>query len=275
MECKANVRVHNPELFPHHVENYALLQRETNQWKDQAKNWQEHFLRVEQERCSLSSRVVSTSKPHPSSCSTNGTSMPRPPTYQSAVPSSTNREAGSSQSPLVRQNSRSANGRTTKRKVPSKSELPPYSEVIQTPQTNKTSAFKSTTRSNGKPAAASSRAKRTAPAPPAAATAEPPKQPQQPQQIFIRRVHAVVEVKQEEESDEDLSEPPPPESPEESLPTPRRSRNSRRARQIVEDDDEYVPDDAFPELGSNEDAEDDELMIGAGVCFTPTPVFIT
>lgn len=41
----------------HHIENYALLQRETNQWKDQAKNWQEHFLRVEQERCSLSSRV--------------------------------------------------------------------------------------------------------------------------------------------------------------------------------------------------------------------------
>jgi len=34
-----------------------MLQRETNHWKDQAKNWQEHFLRVEQERCSLSSRM--------------------------------------------------------------------------------------------------------------------------------------------------------------------------------------------------------------------------
>jgi hypothetical protein len=81
-----------------------------------------------------------------------------------------------------------------------------------------------------------------------------------------------VEVKQEEESDEDLSEPSPPESPEESASTSRRSRNVRRARQIVDDDDDYLPEDVSPEFGSNEDAEDDELMIGAGV-HLPSLVF--
>ncbi|KAG6918772.1 hypothetical protein DXG01_011963 [Tephrocybe rancida] len=41
----------------HHKEIIAQLRREATQWKDQSRNWQEHFLRVEQERCNLSTRV--------------------------------------------------------------------------------------------------------------------------------------------------------------------------------------------------------------------------
>jgi len=39
------------------VETIAQLRREANQWKDQSRNWQEHFLRAEQERCAHSSRI--------------------------------------------------------------------------------------------------------------------------------------------------------------------------------------------------------------------------
>lgn len=45
------------EQIKQHVDEFTILQRETNQWRDRAKNWQEHFLRVEEERCSLASRV--------------------------------------------------------------------------------------------------------------------------------------------------------------------------------------------------------------------------
>lgn len=181
--------------------------------------------------------------------------MPLLPTYQSAVPPS-------SESPRGQQQSRST-AKTTKRKVPSQSELPPYSETAQTPQTAKAS-ISNTTRSNRKqPVASASRAGKTL-----SEVVGVSKELQEPKQILIRRVHAVVEVKREEELDENLSSVPP-DSPEEPALTPRRSRNARRARQIVDDDDEYVPEDASPEIGSNEaeeEAEDDELMIGAGVC---------
>ncbi|KAK0188076.1 hypothetical protein F5146DRAFT_1226421 [Armillaria mellea] len=41
----------------HQTETIGQLRREASQWKDQSRNWQEHFLRVEQERCTLSSRL--------------------------------------------------------------------------------------------------------------------------------------------------------------------------------------------------------------------------
>jgi hypothetical protein len=47
----------NSEIpFPqrqHQETTIAQLHREVTQWKDQSRNWQEHFLRVEQERCRL------------------------------------------------------------------------------------------------------------------------------------------------------------------------------------------------------------------------------
>lgn len=85
----------------------------------------------------------------------------------------------------------------------------------------------------------------------------------EPRQIFIRRVRAVVKVKQEE-SNEDSSEPLPSELPEEPVLTSQRPRKTRRARQII-DDDNYVPDN------SDKDDEDDELMIGAGVSLSFFP----
>ncbi|KAG6890821.1 hypothetical protein C0995_003254 [Termitomyces sp. Mi166 len=40
----------------HHKETIVQLRREATRWKDQSRNWQEHFLRVEQERCSLTTK---------------------------------------------------------------------------------------------------------------------------------------------------------------------------------------------------------------------------
>ncbi|KAF9454694.1 hypothetical protein P691DRAFT_770230 [Macrolepiota fuliginosa MF-IS2] len=264
LKCKAALK--ESELtVQHHIENYALLQRETTQWKDQAKNWQDHFLRVEQERCSLSSRMdelvterliisplARNSKHTPSSHA----NIPQPPTYHSAAPpSASNGACPSSESPIVQQKSRTTGGRTTKHKakVPSQSELPPYTETVSTPHKVQTSASNSVPRprTNRKQTTTSSSS-----AKPAISATEVPKESQEPKQIFIRRVRAIVEVKQEEDSDQDIIEEP--------LLTPRRSRNGRRVRKIVEDDD-YVPEDVSPEIGSGDfEEEDDELMIGAG-----------
>jgi hypothetical protein len=48
---------HQTESSTSQLETITQLRREVNQWKDQSKNWQEHFLRVEQERCAQSSRI--------------------------------------------------------------------------------------------------------------------------------------------------------------------------------------------------------------------------
>ncbi|KAL0957736.1 hypothetical protein HGRIS_001514 [Hohenbuehelia grisea] len=41
----------------HQNNTIAQLKREITQWQDQSRNWQEHFLRVEQRRCSLATRL--------------------------------------------------------------------------------------------------------------------------------------------------------------------------------------------------------------------------
>jgi len=111
---------------------------------------------------------------------------------------------------------------------------------------------------------ATSRSKKVA-SPPAVSASSNTITSKEPRQIFIRRVRAVFEVKQEkEESNEDIDQPPLPESPEETVSTPRRSRKARRARQIIDDDDDYVPDNVS-HLKFDKDAEDDELRIEAGV----------
>ena len=45
------------ENLVNQLDTITQLRRELNQWKDQARNWQEHFLRVEEERCAQSSRI--------------------------------------------------------------------------------------------------------------------------------------------------------------------------------------------------------------------------
>lgn len=153
-----------------------------------------------------------------------------------------------------------------KRKAPSQSELPPYTETAQTPRTIKTAAAATSTptstidhsKRSKQTGSSSSRPKKASSS---AEVVEVPTIPQEPKQILIRRVHAVVEVKREEDSDEDVISATPPESLE--VNTPRRSRSARRIRQIIDDDD-YVPDGRSPGIESVED-DNDELMIAAGV----------
>ncbi|KAL9711001.1 hypothetical protein Ac2012v2_005541 [Leucoagaricus gongylophorus] len=252
----------------HHIENYALLQRETNQWKDQAKNWQEHFLRVEQERCSLVSQmdelgterlIVPLINSKSTTLLTTHSDASQPPTYHSTVPGSSTQDSNLARSPTPSQNSRST-GKPVKRKVPIQSELPSYSEVAQKTTKASTSATNPTNRSPVRVTAkstATSRKKKIVSPPDMSAASPNTNTSKEPRQIFIRRVRAVVKVKQEEESNEDCSEPLPSELPEEPVLTSQRPRKTRRARQII-DDDNYVPDN------SDKDDEDDELMIGAG-----------
>ncbi|KAG6814249.1 hypothetical protein H0H92_015364 [Tricholoma furcatifolium] len=44
-------------VVSHHKETSAHLRREATQWKDQSLNWQEHFLRVEKEKCALKTTI--------------------------------------------------------------------------------------------------------------------------------------------------------------------------------------------------------------------------
>ncbi|KIM43118.1 hypothetical protein M413DRAFT_9890 [Hebeloma cylindrosporum] len=48
---------HQTETLATQLDTIAQLRRELAQWKDQSRNWQEHFLRVEQERCAQASRI--------------------------------------------------------------------------------------------------------------------------------------------------------------------------------------------------------------------------
>ncbi|KDR82788.1 hypothetical protein GALMADRAFT_238322 [Galerina marginata CBS 339.88] len=48
---------HQADSLAVQLETISQLRREVTQWKDQSRNWQEHFLRVEQERCAQSSRI--------------------------------------------------------------------------------------------------------------------------------------------------------------------------------------------------------------------------
>ena len=184
----------------------------------------------------------------------------QPPTYHSTVPGSSTQDPNLARSPTPSQNSRST-GKPVKRKVPIQSELPSYTEVTQKTTKASTSATNPTNRSPVRVTAkstATSRKKKIVSPPDMSAASPNTNTSKEPRQIFIRRVRAVVKVKQEEESNEDCSEPLPSELPEEPVLTSQRPRKTRRARQTI-DDDNYVPDN------SDKDDEDDELMIGAGV----------
>ncbi|KAF7768222.1 hypothetical protein Agabi119p4_7465 [Agaricus bisporus var. burnettii] len=262
--CKASLKEADL-IIKQHVDEFTILQRETNQWRDRAKNWQEHFLRVEEERCSLASRVDELEAErlappvalNPSKTIPSASTIQQPPTYHSAVPSP-------SQISREHQQARPS-AKVNKRKAPSQSELPPYTETAQTPRTIKTAAAATSTptstidrsKRSKQTGSSSSRPKKASSS---AEVVEVPTIPQEPKQILIRRVHAVVEVKREEDSDEDVISATPPESLE--VNTPRRSRSARRIRQIIDDDD-YVPDGRSPGIESVED-DNDELMIAAG-----------
>ncbi|KAJ7212005.1 hypothetical protein GGX14DRAFT_621251 [Mycena pura] len=224
---------HENELSRLHALTESL-ERDVVHWKEQAKNWQDHYTRVEQDRCGLStelltlSRSVLTESPPkhqpdtapPSARKRGSSSSTRPPAYKSAVPPS----PSESDSPLQNRSAQS-NPRTPASKAANPS--PVSGRVEQLDAAASVSAGKLSN-------AQQSRTSKTVGAKLQIQTAPLP-----PRQIFVRRVHAVVHVKEEDE--------------EENL------QDEEEEATSDEDDDYESPSDA--EQGAHEESGDDELIM--------------
>ncbi|KAF8807132.1 hypothetical protein BYT27DRAFT_7189218 [Phlegmacium glaucopus] len=249
-------------------ETIAQLRREVSQWKDQSRNWQEHFLSVEQERCVQSSRISELMKlpytqpsntafftpkkkyanathPYatnsaPSSITTKGATIPsptQPPSYKSAAPLSTS-DSGSCSDSSSPQPGKNKQGTPLKRQrdmllANSPEEAPQTSIGVQ--YKNLSSSKRKTKGNNSNIVAASSSQR------------EDPQTPAASRTTLIRRVQAVIHVKREESDDdsaEDVSAATnfakDEASDEDESVSANQRRSSRRSRRIVKDDEEDV-----------------------------------
>lgn len=219
----------------------SRLHREVTHWKEQARNWQEHFTRVEEERCSLATRLdemlaeqsqtygplisshlfpqiseASISAPILKQPMTPG-SLPNP--KKNIVNKSKTQPNSADTTPWPPASPRKAKGTSSRTK-------------INSAQTNKSSDTSSTYPPSGKK--------------------DDPKSGVAPSRL-VRRVQAVIRVKSEEEDNGELSEsfanddnyvPPPARKPNQSLRSSRKSKqttqanNSQNSDAVVDSDDE-------------------------------------
>ncbi|CAK5270330.1 unnamed protein product [Mycena citricolor] len=205
------------------------LRREVNHWKEQAKNWQDHYTRVEQDRCGLSTELLtlsrsafseSPSKPHNASEYIKGSSSStRPPAYKSVLPPSPLNTALLAESASVRRNPLT--------KPPSASRPDHADGALSFQKPSKGAAAKQ-----------------------AQTSAQPPRQ------IFVRRVQAVIQVKEEEDSalenDEDQDE--------EDLGS---IRTVKRRSRVIQDEDEDDDGDDLSSKSSDNEAALDQAFDGA------------
>ncbi|KAJ6585116.1 hypothetical protein B0H19DRAFT_1250011 [Mycena capillaripes] len=258
--------LHAAELAASKHENELLqmratienLQREVLHWKEQAKNWQDHYTRVEQDRCGLSTELLTLSrsaltesppKQYSNSAPSSivkraSTSSNRPPAYKSAIPTSPTDSNSPLQSISAHRNPHTPAPKSAKQQPASgRSELPPYR-----------STDASASGSSGNQSA--HQHPRTAKA--NVAQIQTPSQP--PRQIFVRRVQAVVHVKAEEGDEfEDEDE-------EEEAPDTVRLVKRRRSGLMVQDDDDRSASESEDEevVRGRDDESGDELMMNPG-----------
>lgn len=272
----------------HQTETIAQLRREAAQWKDQSRNWQEHFLRVEQERCALSSRVDSLVAERLQWSRPLHAPAPLTPEHQfsnpidSASSSATTKRASTSsfiplssksvhlvsppqpESPITTISAHKSNRLQTKPLKPSKPKAAP--PELSLPQIV------------SKPVQKSSRSQKVS-----ARTAN--STPAEPRQTIVRRVQAVIHVKREEDDDvlnsdqeqEDAQEEEVQSTGQRNIPRKRRKVTPLDDHDYVEDDDEghhniveNARDQSDDDDSAEEDVaddhsedEDDELMLGA------------
>ncbi|KAG6875463.1 hypothetical protein C0993_009146, partial [Termitomyces sp. T159_Od127] len=253
----------------HHKESISQLRREATQWRDQSHNWQEHFLRVEQERCSLTTRIEelvserlhwSRSLPtpftpnHPSADTILSATSPRP------RPASTSAHKCPISPPDADPPSTSISAyksnRTTSKLLQTKDSMP----------TRKLFSHDSTINQNSN--IQNSRIRQSSPANPTRSHSRT---------TVLRRVHAVINVKQEESDRE-------PEVAEDSVtgPKPKSTPSRKRKAAIYHHDDHvYNEESDHAQSGSDQcsdyvddegivdDEDDDELMLG-GEAFEET-----
>ncbi|KAF7298909.1 hypothetical protein MIND_00838900 [Mycena indigotica] len=191
------------------------LRREVTHWQGQAKNWQEHYNRVEQERCGLATELVTLSR--------------------SALTESPPKRETQTVPPLAGPPSPSDSG------SPQASRTKPQTPILSA-------------KAKGKQAETVSSHKTSASRPSKPATG------QAPRQILIRRVQAVVHVKEEDdEEDIDMSYQQVEEEEEDELEHDSvRIVKRRRSGLMVADEEDY-------QSGHDEDDEsgEDELIMNA------------
>ncbi|KAJ7175974.1 hypothetical protein C8R46DRAFT_1347443 [Mycena filopes] len=240
------------------------LQREVVHWKEQAKNWQDHYTRVEQDRCGLSTELLTLSRSaltesppkHYSTSAPNShmkrasTSSNRPPAYKSAIPPSPSESDSPLQSVSTPRNPRTPASKPARQQPTARSELPAY------PSDDATSVSASVVnRSGGVQQQHPPRSAKAAGKQPQVQTPS-----QAPRQIFVRRVHAVVHVK-EEEGDDDFEDEEPEEIPDANV---RLVKRRRSGLMIQDDDDEPSGSGSEAEGGGprgRDEESGDELMM--------------
>ncbi|KAJ7288183.1 hypothetical protein C8J57DRAFT_508750 [Mycena rebaudengoi] len=221
------------------------LQREVTHWKEQAKNWQDHYTRVEEARCGLSTellpllRSIKDSPPKhnadppaaPVVIKRDSISSGQPPAYKSAMPPSPTETENSplqSASTSLR-NPRTPASKAAHRQQPigsgsGRSELPPYQRSAEA----SSSANHRSTQMRNTAKASASTAKQVPQTP---ATAPP-------RQILVRRVQAVIHREVKEEDDDDDAYFEGAEEEEEEPRTDSVRPLLRRRRSMVIHDDE-------------------------------------
>ncbi|KAJ7784434.1 hypothetical protein B0H16DRAFT_297645 [Mycena metata] len=248
------------------VEN---LQREVVHWKEQAKNWQDHYTRVEQDRCGLSTELLTLSrsaltesppKHYYSNSAPNShmkrssTSSNRPPAYKSAIPPSPSESDSPLQSASAPRNPRTPASKPARQQPASaRSELPPYHST----DASTSASGSGVNRSGGSTVVAQQQPPRSAKAAGKQSQVQTPSQA--PRQIFVRRVHAVVHVK-EEEGDDDLED----EEEEQEVPDSNVRLVKRRGSGLmVQDDDDRSASGSEAEgarRGRDEESGDELMM---------------
>ncbi|KAJ7134740.1 hypothetical protein C8R44DRAFT_434284 [Mycena epipterygia] len=229
------------------------LQREVVHWKEQAKNWQDHYTRVEQDRCGLSTQLLTLSRSAltesppkhysdvaPSSVIKRAsTSSNRPPAYKSALPPSPTEPESPFQSISTHRNPRTPASKSARQPTSGRTELPSYhSEDASTSLSAENQSSPQQPRSTAK------------------AKGKQLQTPlQAPRQIFVRRVQAVIHVK-EEEGDSEYEEE------EEEVPDAVRLVKRRRSGLVIQDEDDSASGNEAGQDGlGREEESGDELMM--------------
>ncbi|TFK27730.1 hypothetical protein FA15DRAFT_754115 [Coprinopsis marcescibilis] len=229
---------HQTDTLTQHLETIAQLQRELDQWKDQSKNWQTHFTRVEQERCTLSSRLEELVSERLQWSRT-----------VAATPSLLNQFTPQSRYP-------GSNGSGHSSSSNKRRSIPSPTQPVTTKLNPDDDTFITSTKDGG-----SAKSRRTLPQKQLASTSKLKPARERPNDIpsptkeresvkrnaslhptsgqkngirqstVIRRVHAVVTVKREEESDAEQN------IDEEESPEVRPAQSRRTSRRIIADDE--------------------------------------
>ncbi|KAF8349361.1 hypothetical protein F5887DRAFT_1070689 [Amanita rubescens] len=220
----------------------AQLQREVNHWKEQARNWQDHFTRVEEERCSLSTKLDEIMSSQSQSLTSQFLSTHLITGIE--TPLSTKRNSGYFSAASKHSNDKSKStiqspATGIESPAPAHKSKPAAAKTTNATKARKSEIQSKTTPNNKSP-------------------------PDPPVSRLLRRVQAIVTVKSEEDDEEEFESPSisgdnerdPTFQPTETKQVATGRRKSRRV--ILEDDEESQ---FLKDLPASDDDDEDELIL--------------